>query len=115
MKATRTILAVSLLTASEAAYAQYVPAWLVAAALSPLLVLLLAIALGFVARSWRIGLIHVGLVALWVVLFVIAAQTVENDYVIWTPIVLYAAHAILVLALLIVTIAKRMRQDSEVD
>jgi len=89
------------------AYAQYIPPWLVAAALSPLLVLVLCAALGIAARSVRAWLVHSGLVLLWVTLFVLAAQLVENDYVIWTPIVLYAAHAALVLGLIVAALLRR--------
>ncbi len=89
------------------AYAQYIPPWLVAAVLSPLLVLVLCAVLGIVARSLRAWLLHSGLVILWVALFVIAAQLVENDYVIWTPIVLYLAHAVLVVGLIVAAIGRR--------
>jgi len=91
------------------AYAQYLPPWLVAAILSPLLVLLLCAVLGVAARSLRAWLVHSGLVVLWVALFVLAAQLVENDYVIWTPIVLYVAHAALVVGLIVAAIVRRAR------
>jgi hypothetical protein len=97
----------SLLLLPGVAYAQYVPIWLVAAALSPVVVVLFAIILGALSRSWRIGALHTGLVFAWIVLFGLAAYFIENDYVIWTPLVLYAAHAILILILIVVNIARR--------
>lgn len=91
------------------ACAQYVPVWLVAAAVSPVVVILFAIILGVLCRSWRIGALHTGLVFAWIVLFGLAAYFIENDYVIWTPLVLYAAHAVLILILIVVNIARRIR------
>ena len=91
------------------AHAQHIPLWLVAAALSPLLVIVLAIVLGFLTRSWRVGVAHTGLVLVWVLLFALAAYFVENDYVIWTPIVLFAVHSLLILVLIIIHIVKPAR------
>jgi MFS-type transporter involved in bile tolerance (Atg22 family) len=86
------------------ANAQYIPPIIVALALSPLLVMLFAVILGVVSRSWLIGARHVGLIVVWIVLFGIAAYWVENDYVIWTPLALYVGHAIV----MIILIVKRM-------
>ena len=98
----------ALLCVPGVAHAQYVPPWIVAAAISPLVVIVFAIILGLVSRSWRVGVTHVGLVFVWVMLFIIAAQLIENDYVIWTPIFLYAVHALLILILIIGNIARRV-------
>ena len=94
------------------AHAQYVPFGFIAAAVSPLIVILLAIILGFVTKSWRVGTAHTGLLVLWVMLFIITAQTFENDYVIWTPIVFYAVHTVLILILIVNNIYKRSRSTS---
>lgn len=91
-----------------AAQAQYVPTWLVAAILSPILVLFLCIVLGVLARNIRIGAIHAALVVTWVVLFSLASYFVENDYVIWTSLTLYILHSALLLVLIVVEIAKRI-------
>jgi intracellular septation protein A len=90
------------------AHAQYLPPWLIAATLSPVLVLLLCIILGVLSRSIRIGATHAAFVLAWVVLFSLAAYFVENDYVIWTPLALYVLHAVLLLVLIAVEIAKRI-------
>jgi hypothetical protein len=90
------------------AHAQYVPPWLVVAVLSPILVFLLCIILGFLTRSIRIWALHSGLVLAWVVLFYLASYFVENDYVIWTPLALYVLHSALLVVLIIVAIAKRV-------
>ena len=90
-----------------AAHAQHIPDWLIVSVLSPLLVLLLCVILGFAAGSVRVGALNAGLVLLWVILFALAAYFVENDYVIWTPLVLYGLHAVLVVVLIIFYIARR--------
>ncbi|MCP5090851.1 MAG: hypothetical protein GY949_08000 [Gammaproteobacteria bacterium] len=89
------------------AHAQHLSPLIVATALSPLLVFLLAIVLGIVARSWKTGILHAGLIVIWVLLFGVASYWVENDYIIWTPVALYSVHALIIVALLIVGIAKR--------
>jgi len=90
------------------AHAQYVPPWLIVAVLSPILVFLLCIILGFLTRSIRIGVFHSGLVLAWIVLFSLASYFVENDYVIWTPMALYVLHSALLVVLIAVAIAKRV-------
>lgn len=81
-----------LLALPRMAMAQNIPPEIAALALSPVLALLLALVLGIVNRSLRIGLGHSGLVVLWILLFGVASYWVENDYVIWTPLVLYGIH-----------------------
>ncbi len=103
-----TTLAVVLGTLPVSAHAQYVPPWLIAAVLSPILVFLLCIILGGLTRSIRIGAFHAALVLAWVVLFSLASYFVENDYVIWTPLALYILHSALLLVLIVVEIAKRI-------
>ena len=108
VKLARPALAVLLLLSSAGAHAQYIPPIFIAAALSPILVIFFAIVLGALARNWRVGMRHTLLILLWVLLFGLAAYFIENDYVIWTPMVLYAAHSLLILVLILVNIAKRI-------
>ena len=89
------------------AHAQHSSPVLVAALLSPLLVLLLAVVLGVVARSWKVGGLHVGLIIVWILLFGVASYWVENDYIIWTPLALYILHSLIIVALIIVGLVKR--------
>ena len=88
------------LTLPGSACAQQISPLIGALALSPIVVMLLALVLGIVARSWRVGAVHAALVALWLLLFGIASYWVENDYVIWTPLALYALHALAMSALI---------------
>lgn len=90
------------------AQAQYVPPALIAAALSPILVLILCAVLGWLRRSLRTGMIHAGLVLLWVVLFSFASYYVRNDYVIWTPLAAYILHSLLLLILTVVETTRRI-------
>ncbi len=100
-------LTATLMFLPDVVYAQYVPIELAAAAFSPLLVILLAIIYGLLMSSWRVAGRHVGLVVLWVVLFVMAAQMIENDYVIWTPIVLYLFHALFLIVMIVLRLLRR--------
>jgi hypothetical protein len=93
--------ATAALTLPGSAYAQEIPPLIGALALSPIVVMLLALVLGIVTRSWRVGAAHAALVAVWLLLFGIASYWVENDYVIWTPLALYALHALIMLALIV--------------
>ena len=100
-----------LLLVSQAVHAQRVPTSLAILALSPLVAVLLAGLLGIVVRSWRVGILHVGLLVTWVVILLFVAQHLESvykTYIIWIPIIGYAAHALLILVLLIVHLAKRL-------
>jgi intracellular septation protein A len=101
------IVMVSALLLPGIACAQHVPLIIVAAALSPLLIILFAVILGVLVRSWRTGAAHAGLIVVWVLLFGIASYSVENDYVIWTPMVLYAIHALIIIALMVLNVKRR--------
>lgn len=102
------MLAVVLGALPFSAHAQYIPAWMVVGALSPLLAILLCIILGWLNRSVRIGALHAAIVFAWVVLFSLASYFVENDYVIWTPLVLYLLHSALLVVLIVVQVVKRI-------
>ena len=92
-------LAMVLLVLPPAAHAHGIhPLWAVAA-LSPLAVLPLTALLGWLRRSVRVGLLHAGLIVVWVALFWLASSLVTNDYVIWAPLVLYVLHTIVIIAL----------------
>jgi len=90
------------------AHAQQIHPIFAVMAVSPLLAILLAVVLGVLSRSWRIGAAHVGLIVVWVLLFAIASYWVENDYIIWTPLVLFGVHAV-TLSILVAKAAVRRR------
>jgi MFS-type transporter involved in bile tolerance (Atg22 family) len=106
----RASVAISALTLPGTALAQNVSPIIAALALSPILVFLLAIVLGVVTRSWRVGTRHIGLVCVWIVLFAIASYWVENDYVIWTPLMLYGTHAITMIFLIVKGVLQQARR-----
>ncbi|MBU2675686.1 MAG: hypothetical protein KJP16_01295 [Gammaproteobacteria bacterium] len=104
------LLTVSALILPAVAYAQHISPVIAAFAVSPIVVLLLTAVLGFVSRSWLVGIAHAGLVLLWILLFGIASYWVENDYVIWTPLVLYGVHAVALVALIVRGLLRRARR-----
>ena len=83
------------------AQAQNVPLWVLGAAVSPLFVLVLAGLHGLLRRRWRLALKHAALVLLWVVLFRTASYYVTSDWVIWTPLLLYTGHALMLVGLIL--------------
>ncbi len=103
----KVLLAVSALTLPGIALAQNIPPIIAALALSPVLAFLLAIVLGVVTRSWRVGVTHSGLVGVWILLFGVASYWIENDYVIWTPLALYGIHAATMVILIIKCVLRR--------
>ncbi len=107
------IVAVILGALPFSAHAQYIPPWLIVSALSPLLVILLCIIFGWLTRSVRNGALNAVIVLVWVVLFSLAAYFVENDYVIWTPLVLYLLHSALLVVLIVVQVAKRLAGNGQ--
>lgn len=83
------------------AHAQHIPAWLAAAAVSPIAALLLVAVLAWLKRSWRVALTHALGLLIWVASFLLASAFVTNDLVIWTPLALYTLHCLLILGLLV--------------
>jgi MFS-type transporter involved in bile tolerance (Atg22 family) len=109
VKSPRALVAISALTVPGTALAQNISPIIAALALSPVLVFLLAIVLGFVTRSWRVAVKHSGLVCVWILLFGIASYWVENDYVIWTPLGLYLIHAATMVILIARGLLRRIK------
>ena len=100
-------LATLALGVSETAHAQAIPPAIAVLALSPVLVLSLAIALGVITRSLIAAIAHASIVAVWVMLFAIASYWVENDVIIWTPIFLLGMHAVILMLLIARGIRKK--------
>lgn len=97
------------LTWPGSALAQNIPPIIAALAFSPVLAFLFAIVLGVVTRSWRVALLHSGLIGMWILLFGIASYRVENDYVIWMPLALYGVHAATMILLIARGVLRRAR------
>jgi hypothetical protein len=96
------------------AHAQAIhPLWM-AGALSPLVVLLLIVLLGWLARSIRLGLVHAILIIAWVVLFWLASTHVTNDYLIWAPLAVYLLHSAVIVALVLWHAVDRRRPKGRV-
>ncbi len=95
--------------APSVAWAQKINAAIFIPAVSPIFVIGLAIFVGYCGRSWLIACSHLGLVLVWIALFWISSVYVTNDYIIWTPLALYVAHAVGMIVSSVVKIAKRGR------
>ena len=98
------------------AYAHGIPVWMFVAAASPLPVLILIAVYGWLAGSLRAALIHAFLLAVWVAWFWLASNVnevtllgISTDYVIWSALVLYTLHALLILILVPLHAFKRLR------
>jgi hypothetical protein len=102
-------LALAMLAATlpEIAHAQQIPAAIAILAISPIIVLALAIGLGVVTRNWMVGGLHVAIVSFLVMLFAIASYWVENDIVIWTPIALLVIQAVILVVLIAKSVLRR--------
>jgi len=96
------------------AQAQYVPIWLIAGVLSPLLAFLLCVILGLLTKSIRTGGRHAIIIFIWIILFSLTSYFVENDYVIWTPLVLYALHSALLVVLIVRQIIRRFAKNENI-
>ncbi|MDH3286522.1 MAG: hypothetical protein OEP48_02170 [Betaproteobacteria bacterium] len=88
----RCLAGVLLVLVSPPALAQKVPLWVVAGVLSPVLALVLVIALALCAPGLGKAGLHFKLLLLWIVAFLLASFFIENDWVIWTPMHLYILH-----------------------
>jgi hypothetical protein len=88
----RCLAGVLLALVSPPVLAQKVPLWVVAGVLSPVLALVLVIALALSAPRLGKASLHIKLLVLWIVAFLLASFFIENDWVIWTPMHLYILH-----------------------
>ena len=110
----RLTIAAVLGAASAPAHAHGVPVWMFVAAASPLLVLILVLLYGWIARKARAALVHAALVVVWVTWFWLASNYHEvtllgipTDYVIWAALFLYTAHALVLVGLVITQLIRR--------
>ena len=74
---------------------------------SPIAAFLMSIVYGFVTKKWQYGFASFGLIAVWVIWFLIAVNNTTSDILIWIPIVALEIQLLaLVVLTLWVTIAK---------
>ena len=112
----RLTIAAVLGTASAPAHAHGVPVWMFVATASPLLVLILILLYGWLARNWRAARVHAALIVVWVALFWLTSNHnevtllgVPTDYVIWAALFLYSAHALVLVGLVVVHLIRRWK------
>ncbi len=89
------------------AYAQSMPPWAIAAMASPVIMIVLAIMLGLLTRSWNAGLFNTMMVPIWFVLFLMAPYLAEIPIVLWILLALYIGHALLLLWLVFAQMRRR--------
>ena len=90
--------AVLALAYPAAAQAQKLNAFFVGLAASPLLLVLLSVYGGVLARSWRFALASLALTGVWAAWFVAASDS-ASDLMAWAPILAMVAHIVAVLPL----------------
>jgi len=95
------------------AHAQRIPWIVLPLAASPVIAVLLAVALGVVSRSWSVGLTNAALVIVWVVWFVAASKLSTADLVIWASIVALGLHSLVMLWLIVLRAFRRVRVRNE--
>lgn len=93
-------------------HAQNIPVEIAAAAISPLLVIVLAFLLGWISGNMKAGAMHALFIVTWVILFSLASYFAENDYIIWTPLAIYIAHSLLIIVLYILHLLKRLKSNN---
>lgn len=98
--------ALACIAAPGAAQAQQVPAVFVLAVFSPVVMVLLAGWLGWRQRKLLLGLLHVVLILFWVMLFALLSNSVSQDLLIWTPVMLFLIHSAWILVQLIASFTK---------
>ena len=91
------------------AIAHAIPPIVVGLALSPLLALLLACVYGIIAGRWKVLVVHLILISLWVIIFGLAANFVSSDFIIWSPIVAMMIHIAVLIGLIGWRVVRRIR------
>ena len=108
----QSLFAALIATASPSAHAQHVPAAIAIAAVSPILFLLLAAVLGWMERSLLSGLVHTGLIVLWLASFAVLSNAVTIDWLVWTPVVLYGIQCCWIVTRLVTILVRRRATTS---
>ena len=96
-----------MIAASPAAHAQHLSNAIAIAAVSPVVFVLLAGVLGWLERNLLSGLVHIGLILLWVVSFAVLSNIVTTDWLIWAPLVFYGIHCCWMMTRLVVLLFRR--------
>jgi hypothetical protein len=76
------------------ALAQHIPWIVLPLAASPLVAFVLAVTLGVLSKSWRVGLANMALVSAWVGWFVAASNYTTSDLLIWASMVALGLHSL---------------------
>ena len=93
------------------AHAQKVPWIVLPLAVSPVIALLLSVALGVVKKSWLVGIANTTLVIVWVAWFVAASSYSTSDPLIWASIVALGLHLLAMACLIALHAARRASSE----
>ena len=95
------------------ARAQKIPWTVLPLAASPVVAVVLAVALGVAAGSWSVGLGNAAAVIVWVVWFAAASNYSTSDLLTWAPIVALGLHSLAMAWLIVRHAARRARLRNE--
>jgi uncharacterized membrane protein YcjF (UPF0283 family) len=91
------------------AQAQRIPWIVLPLAASPIIAVLLSVALGVVTKSGLVGLGNTVLVSIWVSWFWAASNYSTSDWLVWASMLALGLHAIAMVALIVLRGVRRVR------
>ena len=94
------------------AHAQRIPWTVLPLAASPVVAVLLALALGAATKSWLVGLGNTALVIFWVVWFWVASNSTTSDWLVWMSIAALGLHTLVMVWFIVLHILRRVRTRS---
>ena len=94
------------------ANAQKIPWIVLPLAVTPVVALLLSVALGVAKKSWLVGIVNTALVIVWVAWFAAASNYSTSDPLIWGSIVALGLHSLAMACLIALHAARRASVES---
>jgi hypothetical protein len=112
MSRIRTALLLLALAIPSAVFAQHLTwqiVWLFAGA--PVVAVLITIVASIVSRSWKVAMMGLGSVGVWIGWYWVAAQTAERDVLFWIPLVAIHIQLTAIFGWLIWKVIEKVRSD----
>jgi hypothetical protein len=95
------------------AHAQRIPWIVLPLAASPIVAILLSIALGAVTKRWVVGVGNTLLVSFWVIWFWTASNYSTSDWLVWASILALVLHSTVIVCLVAIHAFRRARKRNE--
>lgn len=95
------------------AHAQRIPWIVLPLAASPVIAVLLCVAVGVVTKSWLAGLGNTALVIIWVSWFWAASNYSTSDWLVWASMLALGLHAIAMAAFVVLRVARRAQASDD--